>query len=450
MHHNEYDLDGGLNSGLGSLLDSLNWDHVRSEVAEEGRARVAIVGLPGAGKSTLLNSLRGWEVSPVHSPTAPDQRQEDLGLFLLLDLPCEGPAAGDETAGMGGNGLGPSLWDLLAQADMIVFLFDGALHLDEQGGQGADDLNDDPVKATKRRQHLAEYQWYCRIKTLGPPVTAILSKSDLLEQQERQREVASALAQRLVTTVTPLCALQGDTATQAVLLRLLEANPKLLVALGRELPAIRRQAATQVINQTTLFAALAGLQPVPLLDLPLQLGLQMRMLLRLDALYGRSQQSDTSRELDRQPGWRHGSAPPRGDAGQVCAGVGLGHQRRVEWTERMAVGLGRGGLAGRAPLAPAPGGGRPGGAAPRLWSCGCRRCRQGRWAGGRRATVRRGRQRPQHTYTCVRCKCQRRVRMAPWWTRRLRATWWWAQTTWQRRRRTRAKRRRGRGAGRCG
>jgi uncharacterized protein (DUF697 family) len=39
------------------------------------------------------------------------------------------------------------------------------------------------------------------------------------------------------------------------------------------------------------------LQPVPLLDLPLQLGLQMRMLLRLDALYGRSQQSDTSREL---------------------------------------------------------------------------------------------------------------------------------------------------------
>jgi uncharacterized protein (DUF697 family) len=152
--------------------------------------------------------------------------------------------------------------------------------------------------AAKRRQwQLVEYQWYSRIKALGRPVAAVLSKSDLLEQESCGQEAVSRLAQRLVATVTPVCALNEEEATLAVLGRLLEANPKLLVALGRELPAIRRQAARKLINQTVLFAALAGLQPVPLLDLPLQLGLQMRMLLRLDSLYGRSQTGDTHREL---------------------------------------------------------------------------------------------------------------------------------------------------------
>ena len=292
MQHNGYDMDDGVHSGLGSLLDSLNWDHVRSEVTEEGRARVAIVGLPGAGKSTLLNTMRGWEVSPAQVDACLDRQQEDLGLFLLVDLSEHGPDAGDAADDEGDAGFGPLLWDQLSQADVVVFLFDGALQLNGAGADDADELAD-----ASRQRHLAEYRWYSRIKTLGRPVAAVLSKGDLLDQEGRQQETVGALAQRLVAAVTPVCALEGDAATHAVLGRLLEANPKLLVALGRELPAIRRQAARQLINQTVLFAALAGLQPVPLLDLPLQLGLQMRLLLRLDALYGRSQQGDASREL---------------------------------------------------------------------------------------------------------------------------------------------------------
>lgn len=296
MQHTEFGDDGGLHGGLGSLLDSLNWDHVRSEVTEEGRARVALVGLPGAGKSTLLNAMRGWEVSPVQHQPGAGNRMEDLGLFLLADLSEHGPAASGATSGLSDGAEDPWIWELLTQADVIVFVFDGALHLSGDGA-GSADVERDSLAARRQHWQLVEYQWYSRIKALGRPVAAVLSKRDLLQQEQREQEVCSTLAQRLVAAVTPLCALNEEEATLAVSGRLLEANPKLLVALGRELPAIRRQAARKLINQTVLFAGLAGLQPVPLLDLPLQLGLQMRMLLRLDALYGRSQQGDASREL---------------------------------------------------------------------------------------------------------------------------------------------------------
>mgnify|MGYP001357029393 CR=1 FL=1 len=290
MNQHEFDLNGGPGGGLGSLVDGLNWDHVRSEVVGESQARVAIAGLAGAGKSMLLNSLRGWEVSPAGDARLPGQSQEDLGLFVLLDLAAEGPAAAEEWNGLDEAGATPGVWETLTQADVILFLFDGALH------QPSGELPEQQA-AMRQQARQGEYRWYCRIQALGRPVVAAMSKADLWPDEATAGEAAAVLARRLAAVVTPLCAMDGDGAAQAVLPRLLEANPKLLVALGRELPALRRQAANTLIKQTTLFAALAGLQPVPLLDLPLQLGLQMRLLLRLDALYGRSHQGDVSREL---------------------------------------------------------------------------------------------------------------------------------------------------------
>lgn len=265
----------GLGDEIASALDELSWTHVRNEVAGETQARVALVGLAGAGKSTLLNTLRGWEVSPTGDGRAAPRGWEDLGLFLLVDLPAAGPDHPADGA----------LWEELEglrQADALLFLFDGALHA----------AADDGDEAAAARQ--GEYRWYCRLRTLGPPVVAVLNKADLWPDGSA---AAAELAQRLAAPVTPLVAWDTEAAAQVVLLRLLEANPKLTVALGRELPALRRPAAARLIRQTTFYAALVGLQPVPLLDLPVQIGLQMRLLLRLDALYGRSHQGDTSREL---------------------------------------------------------------------------------------------------------------------------------------------------------
>ncbi|MDW8318523.1 MAG: GTPase [Anaerolineae bacterium] len=267
----------GLGDGMAAALDELGWAHVRDQVAGEAQARVAMVGLAGAGKSTLLNTLRGWEVSPVGGGPGARRGWEDWGMFVLVDLPAEGPDhLADEM-------LGEDL-DGLCRVDLLLFLFDGALHCD----------GDEATAAERQAARQGEYRWYCRLRTLGPPVVAVLSKADLWPDGQA---AAAELAQRLAAPVTPLAAHDAASAIQVLLPRLLEANPKLTVALGRELPVLRRPAAGRLIRQTTLYATLAGLQPVPLLDLPVQLGLQMRLLLRLDALYGRSQQGDASREL---------------------------------------------------------------------------------------------------------------------------------------------------------
>ena len=68
--HSEFEPSGGSRWNPQSILDALDWEHARGEVAQENRARVAIAGLRGAGKSTLLNRLEGWDVSPVGSPAA--------------------------------------------------------------------------------------------------------------------------------------------------------------------------------------------------------------------------------------------------------------------------------------------------------------------------------------------------------------------------------------------
>lgn len=171
MNQHDFDLNGGVGGGLGSLIDGLNWDHVRSEVAGESRARVGITGLVGAGKSTLLNSLHGWEVSPVGAGPGTGAAQEDLGLFVLLDLPAEGPATVEAWNGLDEEGAGPAVWETLEQADVILFLFDGALHL-------ADDGLTEEQAAWRQQARLGEYRWYCRIKALGRPLVIALNKAD--------------------------------------------------------------------------------------------------------------------------------------------------------------------------------------------------------------------------------------------------------------------------------
>jgi len=67
---------------------------------------------------------------------------------------------------------------------------------------------------------------------------------------------------------------------------MIEASPEAALVIGHELTAYRRAAAQRIIRNATLVSLAAGIEPIPLIDIPILLGIQIRLVLRLAALYG--------------------------------------------------------------------------------------------------------------------------------------------------------------------
>jgi uncharacterized protein (DUF697 family) len=278
--------------GIGSVLNTLDWRQVRAEVERESQARIVIVGLRGVGKSSLLNRLRGWPVSPVgDGSNERTPKQEDLGLFTLVDLPADGaqeptwPTMHSSFSESIFSSYGEAGWTSLAEADLIIFMLDGGPFVVPHEGASADTLGLRP----------AEYQWFCRTHSLGRPLIAALNKSDLLDG--RLGEVQAELERRLASSVIAVSAQEGTGIETGLLPRMLDACPDLAVPLGREMPAVRHQAAARLIRRAAIRSGLTGLEPVPLLDIPVHLAAQMRLLLRLAALHGQLGVGDGDREL---------------------------------------------------------------------------------------------------------------------------------------------------------
>lgn len=228
---------------------------IQEEVERECRGRIALIGLPGVGKSTLFNFLRGWDVSPV-SNTPEEGSQEDLGVFRLVDLPDSPLSLG--WGGYGGEGLG---WPAVADAALVVFVLDATVGV-----------------------RPAEYGWLSWARAMGRPLVTVLNKVD--EVGDGLPGIRAGVEQRLAEGVLPISALTGQGVSQPLVGRMLRASPAIAVALGRELPMVRREAAGLLIQQATLWATLLGAQPIPLLDAPAQLATQQRLLMRLAAMYG--------------------------------------------------------------------------------------------------------------------------------------------------------------------
>jgi len=68
----------------------------------------------------------------------------------------------------------------------------------------------------------------------------------------------------------------------------IDAYPALTVAVGRALPAYRRQAANKIIRNASGLNVLIGAEPIPGLDIPFLLAVQARMVLRIAAIFGES------------------------------------------------------------------------------------------------------------------------------------------------------------------
>jgi uncharacterized protein (DUF697 family) len=238
-----------------------------------GGKSVVIAGLPDAGKSTLYNYLQGHEVSSVGGEP---EAEEDFGFFLLVDLlPEEGKESGlpsyDYPAwqfGGMGTGMGTTFeqWNptggVIGEGELLLFVVDGMTGLEA-----------------------AAYRGIRRLQASGTPLLVVLNKIDEMSGEDYE-QVTCQWARQLALPVIPISAKKGTNVYERLLPKIVSLCPDLVVPLGQQLPAFREQAAREVVHSTVLTCAMLGLEPVPLLDVPFQVALEVRMVWHLSSLYG--------------------------------------------------------------------------------------------------------------------------------------------------------------------
>ncbi len=246
-----------------SFMKALNWREAQSEVLEGLKNTVVIVGLPNTGKSTLFNYLKGQQLSPVSSEAGTTRTlvRTDFGPFTLIDTPGHLPE------------LMESGMDL---ASVIVFLID----------------------ATKGLQ-AKDRELYETVKKMNKPTILVINKVDALSGGEWGDRLANEVAVSLgIAGVIPVSGRTGQNVAEELIPAMIDASPEAALVIGRELPAYRRSAAQRIIRNATLVSLAAGLEPFPLVDIPILLGNQIRLVLRLAALYGEKVDSaDTTQHI---------------------------------------------------------------------------------------------------------------------------------------------------------
>src|SRR5579885_3195475 len=242
------------------FMTAVNWKTAQGEIQWALTSKVAIVGLPNTGKSTLFNTLKGQRVSPV-SPEAGTTKmlvRGAFGPFALIDTPGHLP----DIAKKG-----------IKEASAILMLVDGT-----RGFQKEDE------------------ELYKEIKRADKPIIIAVNKIDLMRGDPE--DMCDDLAVRLeVEEVLPISAIQGTNIVEDLIPAMIDVSPEAAVMLGRELPAFPRMAVDKIIRNSVLLSLAAGLEPVPLVDIPILLGTQIRLVLRIAAIYGEPFSASRAREV---------------------------------------------------------------------------------------------------------------------------------------------------------
>lgn len=251
---------------LRGLLQALDWDQLSLAVQREAAARLAIVGPVNSGKSTLFNLLKGRKTSAVTAVpgTTRGVIEERLGPFILVDTPGFGEVGGVDRAQIAQHAA--------QQADVIVLLLDAA------GGL---------------RQ--SDYETYQSLRETGKPLVVTVNKVDLVQRD--LRAVLEDVYSKLGVVPIPISARTGAGVAEQLIPAIVNAHPWMAVALGRELPAYRRLLTHRLIRSAAILNGLIAAEPVPGLDVPFLLAGQVRMVLRIAAIYGESLSVRHAREL---------------------------------------------------------------------------------------------------------------------------------------------------------
>ncbi|HEX6820045.1 MAG TPA: GTP-binding protein [Ktedonobacterales bacterium] len=242
------------------FISAVNWNAAQEEVKGELDHKVAILGMANSGKSTLFNTLRGSYSSPVspEAGTTTTLVRGDFGPFTLIDTPGHvvdlQESAYDESAA-------------------VIYLLDAT-----QGIRGQD------------------YALITKLRGSEKPLVVALNKSDMLGANAD--EVCAEAAARLhVQDVIPISARDGMNVADELIPAIIDTSPDAALTLGRALPAFRREAAQKLVRTATLVSLAAGLEPIPLVDIPILLGNQIRLVLRIAAVYDEPLSAKYAREL---------------------------------------------------------------------------------------------------------------------------------------------------------
>jgi small GTP-binding protein len=248
------------------LLQALEWDKLSLEVEKEAHARLAIVGPVNSGKSTLFNLIKGRKVSAVKAVPGTTQGlvTEEVGPFVLVDTPGFGEVGGVDRAALARSAA--------EEADLAVLVLDGAAGL-----------------------HQSDYDLYESLRVARVPLIVALNKIDLIKRD--LAEARADIERKLGTPVVPISAKTGDGVAGKLLPAIVEAHPWMAVALGRALPPYRRQLSYRLVRSAAMLNALVAAEPIPGIDIPLLLASQVRMVLRIAAIYGESLSVRHAREL---------------------------------------------------------------------------------------------------------------------------------------------------------
>ena len=248
------------------LFQGLNWDKLSLQVEEEAHARLAIVGPINSGKSTLFNLIKGRKVSAVKAVpgTTKGLVIEEFGPFTLVDTPGFGEVGGVDRAAVARAAA--------EEADLAVLVLDGAAGL-----------------------HQSDYDLYESLRAARVPLVVALNKIDLIKRD--LSDVVDDIERKLGTTVIPISAKTGAGVGEQLIPAIVESHPWMTVALGRALPAYRRQLSRLLIGGAVALNAVIAAEPIPGIDIPLLLASQVRLVLRIAAIHGESLSVRHAREL---------------------------------------------------------------------------------------------------------------------------------------------------------